>query len=591
MTRGAVAAVFGDGPPREATARVPSLAHLKGLLSATGSMVMASAGQLQIDVRAMTGGTPYDVLVSDMAETAIHEGFMLLNTVGRSAGFFIDTVENADDLRLDPDQYMLPNQENANCRILVVRLTGDVDTRVNYRNVRDWPDVVGALLGPTDVAKWMTRFSSLSSMASGIAGRAAESLKLSSKLGQYEGHAKADALAADMIAAAVASGAAHFDDGSRLVFAHLGPLNDDAELDKMVTAAEGAGRGILLHGVVGAQFLHSGHHLSDSALAIQQVVTTAATLLPSDQTLPRVEERGLSVATFYVQSKLIGTRGSVFSALIVHSRMPRVGRLTLRLWGSREGTASAHLAHQVLTDIRALFPGAVAMLSAAGITADTYGCASTSTGASAVAQMRSSGYLFPGVKMPDHVTIKQIDDQYGHVIALASVAVRDAPEGDSLRQSASLIKRASMNPGYAQLHESLLSALQSARSQVLRSAAKAIGDLGAKKALNTMAAVTSGEIAALAIEDAPRPAQAASADPAASGGDAQAAGSGQNAAQPQPAPGPPAIANAPAGAAAGAAAGDAAGAAGAAGKHWRPKSTIARTTSPLHFRGREWTLA
>ena len=205
--------------------------------------------------------------------------------------------------------------------------------------------------------------------------------------------------------------------------------------------------------------------------------------------------------------------------------MPRVGRLTLRLWGSREGTASAHLAHQVLTDIRALFPGAVAMLSAAGITADTFqaaidGCASTSTGESAVAQMRSSGYLFPGVTMPNHVTIKQIDDQYGHVIALASVAVRDAPEGDSLRQSASLIKRASMNPGYAQLHESLLSALQSARSQVLRSAAKAIGDLGAKKALNTMAAVTSGEIAALAIEDAPRPAQAASADPAAPGGEA-----------------------------------------------------------------------
>ena len=58
-------------------------------------------------------------------------------------------------------------------------------------------------------------------------------------------------------AAAVASGAAHFDDGSLLVFAHLGPLNDDAELDKMVT------------GVVGAQFLHSGHHLSDSALAIE----------------------------------------------------------------------------------------------------------------------------------------------------------------------------------------------------------------------------------------------------------------------------------------------------------------------------------
>ena len=52
--------------------------------------------------------------------------------------------------------------------------------------------------------------------------------------------------------------------------------------------------------------------------------------------------------------------------------MARVGRLTLRLWGSREGTASAHLAYQVLTDIRALFPGAVALLSAAGITADAY---------------------------------------------------------------------------------------------------------------------------------------------------------------------------------------------------------------------------
>ena len=175
-------------------------------------------------------------------------------------------------------------------------------------------------------------------------------LKLGSKLGQYEGHAKADSLAADMISAAAASGAAHFDDGSRLVLAHLGPLSDDTELDKMVETAEGAGRGILLHGVVGAQFLHSGHHMADSALAIQQVVTTTATLLPSDQTLPCVEERGLSVAIYYTQSKLIGTRGSVFSALTVHSRMPRVGRLTLRLWGSREGTASAHLAHQVLHD-------------------------------------------------------------------------------------------------------------------------------------------------------------------------------------------------------------------------------------------------
>ena len=90
-------------------------------------------------------------------------------------------------------------------------------------------------------------------------------------------------------------------------------------------------------------------------------------------------------------------------AIITHMHMARVGRLTLRLWGSREGTASAHLAYQVLTDIRALFPGAVALLSAAGITADSYqaaiaACKSTSTGEAALSQMRCSGYMFPKVK-------------------------------------------------------------------------------------------------------------------------------------------------------------------------------------------------
>ena len=54
VTKGAVAAVFGDGPPKSAVARVPSLSHLKGLLSSTASMVMASAGQLQRNDRRYT---------------------------------------------------------------------------------------------------------------------------------------------------------------------------------------------------------------------------------------------------------------------------------------------------------------------------------------------------------------------------------------------------------------------------------------------------------------------------------------------------------------------------------------------------------
>lgn len=85
------------------------------------------------------------------------------------------------------------------------------------------------------------------------------------------------------------------------------------------------------------------------------------------------------------------------------------------------------------------------MLATAGISGEPYeaaiaDCVATSTGAAAVAQMRSSAYLFPDQQPIGMVPIKTVDEIHGHVIALAAVAVRDAPETDSMRQAREIPK-------------------------------------------------------------------------------------------------------------------------------------------------------
>ena len=100
--------------------------------------------------------------------------------------------------------------------------------------------------------------------------------------------------------------------------------------DQMVEAAEGAGRGVL-------------PTLRIHRWPCSRVVSTTVAY---DTGLPRVE-RALAMAMYYAQSKAIGKRGSIFSTLIAHLHMARVPTLTLRLWGSREGTAVAHLAVHV----------------------------------------------------------------------------------------------------------------------------------------------------------------------------------------------------------------------------------------------------
>ena len=236
----------------------------------------------------------------------------------------------------------------------------------------NWTEAVAALADGSEGMNLMCRFTSLSSFASGIAGVASKGLGASSKLASYPGATKADSLFSDTHSAAAASGIAMVDEGATFVYAQGLDLADQSANDELVEAANGAGRGILVHGVVGAQFLHSGHHMSDSALAVNQVSSTLQTIIPADSSAPTPDERALCVGVFYTQSKIVGTRGSILAALLTHQYMTRVGKLTLRLWGSREGSASAHLAYQVLNDLRALYPGAIALLSTIGITQDGF---------------------------------------------------------------------------------------------------------------------------------------------------------------------------------------------------------------------------
>ena len=88
--------------------------------------------------------------------------------------------------------------------------------------------------------------------------------------------------------------------------------------------------------------------------------------------------------------------------------------------------------HYIVVPNHYLFPGAIAMLANAGISDEAYeaaiqACVKTSTGSAAVCQMRSAAYLFPDHTEGPIVPIKTVDEVHGHIIALAAIAVRDAP--------------------------------------------------------------------------------------------------------------------------------------------------------------------
>lgn len=108
------------------------------------------------------------------------------------------------------------------------------------------------------------------------------------------------------------------------------------------------------HGTVGPQFLHSGHHMSDRTLAIQQVASTLPTLIPADQTV--------CVSLFYMQSKMTGLEvpSSACSSRI--STSPASAASLYKLLGIPRRDCVRPPSNQVLRDIRALFPGAVAIL-------------------------------------------------------------------------------------------------------------------------------------------------------------------------------------------------------------------------------------
>ena len=71
--------------------------------------------------------------------------------------------------------------------------------------------------------------------------------------------------------------------------------------------------------------------MADSALAVQQAASTLRTILPNDMCVPLAEERALCVSAFYTQGKIVGTRGSILSALLAHAHMARVDELIAML--------------------------------------------------------------------------------------------------------------------------------------------------------------------------------------------------------------------------------------------------------------------
>ena len=323
--------LFAADPPQDATQAVPELSVIKPLLSTTTSVVMSGAAQVGVDIHALMGQTPYGDQVTKMVEDCCHNAYAAADAKAKALSVAVDSIADGDDLTIPIGPYVQSDPSTAITQILLVDLGDGESAKVNGTVVSNWTEAVAALADGSEGMNLMCRFTSLSSFASGIAGVASKGLGASSKLASYPGATKADSLFSDTHSAAAASGIAMVDEGATFVYAQGLDLADQSANDELVEAASGAGRGILVHGVVGAQFLHSGHHMSDSALAVNQVSSTLQTIIPADSSAPTPDERALCVGVFYTQSKIVGTRGSILAALLTHQYMTRVGKLTLRL--------------------------------------------------------------------------------------------------------------------------------------------------------------------------------------------------------------------------------------------------------------------
>lgn len=109
----------------------------------------------------------------------------------------------------------------------------------------------------------------------------------------------------------------------------------------------------------------------------------------------------------------MGSRGSIFTLMVLHTIQERAGCITLRALGTREGTAAYRLASVLLRDLLSLYPGAAAFYANAAVKVnpDMFSAAITefdhvSRGVTALSLMRSASYLFgdprgPGSRLSD----------------------------------------------------------------------------------------------------------------------------------------------------------------------------------------------
>ena len=199
------------------------------------------------------------------------------------------------------------------------------------------------------------RFDSSSGFAAAASAHLMAGFRYSAALSAYSGTKSVDVISRSAIHAAVATGIWAFDAGSELVILDL-DLSDQT-VDAMVSYGDTSPLGLIIHSTAGTQLMATGHHMADNALAVRQFAGCVGSALPSADEFPRPEDEAACVASYYISSKQVRSRGSIAALVTLHTAQERAGRITLRALGPREGTAAYRLASVLLRDLLSLYPG------------------------------------------------------------------------------------------------------------------------------------------------------------------------------------------------------------------------------------------
>ena len=151
---------------------------------------MSGAAQVGVDIHALIGQTPYGKQVDDMVKNCCHNSYAAADMKATELGVTIDSVASGDNIALAMTDYLQLDPATPVSRVLLVDLDEDESATVNGVVVTNWPDTVAAISDGSAALDTMSRFASLSSFASGIAGVSTHGLSASTKLASYQGAVK-----------------------------------------------------------------------------------------------------------------------------------------------------------------------------------------------------------------------------------------------------------------------------------------------------------------------------------------------------------------------------------------------------------------